>query len=225
MSSAVYAKLSGHLSPNKQIIPSASVTIIIYFWTCKLSRSRDHHSHICDRFTSLRLCFTISRSCLNSLNVALIQVPRWRRSGQISTAPSSIERIEDEIRLVRLANDSKHRVDGHCWVRLGSGRCDARRSLLQDGSCKDAGVWNGARDGERYPRASDCERRASLQLPTDLLRQRGPVSAAIYDCLRPAVTIGSAKMKAPPDAMHGGALPFSPLTICSKQRPAGAYYL
>jgi hypothetical protein len=72
------------------------------------------------------------------------------RSGR-NVAPSSIGRIGHEIRTVRLAGDSEYRIDVHRDARLGSGRYDAGRSLLQASSREEACVSNGAQEGERYP--------------------------------------------------------------------------
>lgn len=65
--------------------------------------------------------------------------------------PSSTGRVGHEIRTIRLARDSEYRIDVDRDARLGSGRYDAGRSLLQAGSREEACVNNGDRDGERYP--------------------------------------------------------------------------
>ena len=60
-------------------------------------------------------------------------------------------KVGHEIHTVRLAGDSEYRIDVDRDARLGSGRYDAGRSLLQASSREEACVSNGARDGERYP--------------------------------------------------------------------------
>ena len=55
------------------------------------------------------------------------------------------------IRTLRLAGDSKHRIDSHLGARLGSGRYDAGWSLLSACSSEEARITRCAGDGERYP--------------------------------------------------------------------------